>query len=171
MQRRFAVARPNELCVVDFTYVATCGRMVYVAFVIDVFLRYIVGWRASATMRTDLALKLFRRPIESTQYLAIRHTRCLAAAGIEASFRSREDLYDNALAESVIGLFKSEVPHRQRPRRSLEAVEFATLSWVQWFPLVRTLGDAARRARAPTSDADTLWSLRLLQLSALSSAL
>jgi transposase InsO family protein len=127
--------------------------MVYVAFVIDVFSRRIVGWRASATMRTDLALDALeqalyaRQPNErlvhhsdrGAQYLAIRYTERLAAAGIEASVGSRGDSYDNALAESVIGLFKTEVIRHQGPWRDLDHVEYATLDWVHWFNTARLL--------------------------------
>ena len=127
----------------DFTYVATWQGFVYVAFVIDVFARRIVGWRASASPRTDLALDALEQAIyarrgadtaglvhhsdRGTQYLSIRYTDRLADAGIELSVGSRGDAYDNALAESVIGLFKTEVIRRKGPWRSLEAVEFATL--------------------------------------------
>jgi transposase InsO family protein len=153
VQRQFTAARPNALWVADFTYVATWAGMVYVAFVIDVFSRRIVGWRASATMRTDLALDALeqavyaRRPNEGlvhhsdrgAQYLAIRYTERLADAGIEASVGSRGDSYDNALAESVIGLFKTEVIRRQGPWRNLDHVEYATLDWVHWFNTQRLL--------------------------------
>jgi transposase InsO family protein len=153
VQRQFAATRPNELWVADFTYVATWQGMVYVAFVLDVFSRRIVGWRASAAMRTDLALDALeqalyaRRPNErlvhhsdrGSQYLAIRYTDRLADAGIEASVGSRGDSYDNALAESVIGLFKTEVIRRQGPRRALDHVEYATLDWVAWFSTQRLL--------------------------------
>lgn len=153
VQRAFRATRPNALWVADFTYVATWAGMVYVAFVIDVFSRRIVGWRASATMRTDLALDALeqalyaRRPDarlvhhsdRGSQYLAIRYTERLAAAGIEASVGSRGDSYDNALAESVIGLFKTEVIRQQGPWRSLDQVEYATLDWVHWFNTARLL--------------------------------
>ena len=153
VRREFTATRPNALWVADFTYVATWQGMVYVAFVIDVFSRRIVGWRASATMRTDLALGALeqalyaRQPNErlvhhsdrGTQYLAIRYTDRLAAAGIEASVGSRGDSYDNALAESVIGLFKTEVIRQQGPWRNLDHVEYATLDWVHWFNTQRLL--------------------------------
>ena len=153
VERRFAATRPNELWVADFTYVATWQGMVYVAFVIDVFSRRIVGWRASAAMRTDLALDALeqalyaRQPNErlvhhsdrGAQYLAIRYTERLAYAGIEASVGSRGDSYDNALAESVIGLFKTEVIRQQGPWRNLDQVEYATLDWVAWFNTQRLL--------------------------------
>jgi putative transposase len=149
VDRHFTATRPNQLWVSDFTYVATWHGFVYVAFVIDVFARRIVGWRASASLRTDLALDALEQAIydrcdtntgdlvhhsdRGTQYLSIRYTERLADAGIELSVGSRGDAYDNALAETVIGLFKTEVIRRRGPWRSLEAVEFATLEWVDWF--------------------------------------
>ncbi len=149
VERNFTAIRPNQLWVSDFTYVATWRGFVYVAFVIDVFARRIVGWRASASLRTDLALDALEQAIydrcdtdtgdlvhhsdRGTQYLSIRYTERLADAGIELSVGSRGDAYDNALAETVIGLFKTEVIRRRGPWRSLEAVEFATLEWVDWF--------------------------------------
>jgi transposase InsO family protein len=149
VERNFTATRPNQLWVSDFTYVATWRGFVYVAFVIDVFARRIVGWRASASLRTDLALDALDQAIydrcdddtgdlvhhsdRGTQYLSIRYTERLADAGIELSVGSRGDAYDNALAETVIGLFKTEVIRRRGPWRSLEAVEFATLEWVDWF--------------------------------------
>jgi len=147
VSRRFKAKRPNELWVADLTYVATWRGFVYVAFVIDVFARRIVGWRASGSLRTDLALDaleqaLYARPDtdrlihhsdRGVQYLSIRYTERLAEAGIEPSVGSIGDSYDNALAESVIGLYKTEVIRRRGPWRNLEAVEFATLEWVDWF--------------------------------------
>src|SRR5262245_98271 len=147
VERNFRASRPNELWVADFTYVATWSGFVYVAFVIDVFSRAIVGWRASRSMRSDLPLDaleqaLYARPVESglvhhsdrgTQYLSIRYTERLAEAGVESSVGSRGDSYDNALAETIIGLFKSEVIHRRGPWRNLDQVEYAVLEWVDWF--------------------------------------
>jgi len=149
VDRVFTATQPNQLWVSDFTYVATWRGFVFVAFVIDVFSRRIVGWRAAASMRTDLALDALEQAIydrcdndtgdlvhhsdRGSQYLSIRYTERLADAGIECSVGSRGDAYDNALAESVIGLFKTEVIRRRGPWRSLEAVEFATLEWVDWF--------------------------------------
>ncbi|MGE0706185.1 MAG: IS3 family transposase [Vicinamibacterales bacterium] len=149
VDRAFTATQPNQLWVSDFTYVATWRGFVFVAFVIDVFSRRIVGWRASASMRTDLALDALEQAIydrcdddtgdlvhhsdRGSQYLSIRYTERLADAGIECSVGSRGDAYDNALAESVIGLFKTEVIRRRGPWRSLDAVEFATLEWVDWF--------------------------------------
>jgi len=147
VKRDFTATRPNQLWVADLTYVATWRGFVYVAFVIDVFARRIVGWRASSSLRTDLALDaleqaLYDRPDaedlvhhsdRGVQYLSIRYTERLAEAGIEPSVGSRGDSYDNAMAESVIGLYKTEVILRQGPWRNLEQVEFATLEWVDWF--------------------------------------
>ena len=136
-------------------YVATWRGFVYVAFVIDVFARRIVGWRVSASLRTDFVLDALEQAIydrcgagvddlvhhsdRGTQYLSMRYTERLTDAGIEPSVGSRGDSYDNALAESVIGLFKTEVIQRKGPWRSLEAVEFATLAWVDWFNMRRLL--------------------------------
>ena len=145
--REFTASSPNQLWVSDLTYVATWQGFVYVAFVIDVFSRLIVGWRASRSLRADLALDaleqaLWARPDtqrlvhhsdRGVQYLSIRYTERLAEAGIEPSVGSVGDSYDNALAESVIGLYKTEVIRRRGPWRNLEAVEFATLEWVDWF--------------------------------------
>ncbi len=147
VNREFVATRPNELWVADLTYVATWRGFVYVAFVIDVFARRIVGWRVSSSLRTDLALDaleqaLYARPAidqlvhhsdRGSQYLSIRYTDRLADAGIDPSVGSVGDSYDNALAESVIGLYKTEVIRRRGPWRDREAVEFATLEWVDWF--------------------------------------
>ena len=156
VDRQFVATRPNQLWVSDFTYVATWNGFVYVAFVIDVFARRIVGWRVSASMRTDFVLDALEQAIyarrgdaltglvhhsdRGTQYLSMRYTDRLADAGIAPSVGSQGDAYDNALAESVIGLFKTEVIRRKGPWRSLEAVEFATLAWVDWFNMRRLLG-------------------------------
>ena len=155
VDRRFTATRPNQLWVADFTYVATWRGFVYVAFVIDVFARRLVGWRVSASLRTDFVLDALEQAIydrrgagmtdlvhhsdRGTQYLSMRYTDRLAEAGIEPSVGSRGDSYDNALAESVIGLFKMEVIQRKGPWRHLEAVEFATLEWVDWFNTRRLL--------------------------------
>ena len=149
VERNFAAERPNQLWVSDLTYVATWRGFVYVAFVIDVYSRRIVGWRVSSSLKSDLALDALEQAISEreearqerlvhhsdrgTQYLSIRYTERLAEAGIEPSVGSRGDSYDNALAESVIGLFKTEVIRRRGPWRSHEDVEFATLEWVWWF--------------------------------------
>jgi transposase InsO family protein len=147
VQRDFTATRPNQLWVADLTYVATWRGFVYVALVIDVFARRIVGWRAASSLRTDLALDaleqaLYDRPDtedlvhhsdRGIQYLSIRYTERLAEAGIEPSVGSVGDSYDNALAESVIGLYKTEVIRQRGPWRNIEQVEFATLEWIDWF--------------------------------------
>jgi transposase InsO family protein len=147
VQRTFTATRPNALWVADLTYVATWTGFVYVAFVIDVFARRIVGWRVSSSLRADLALDALEQALHArpdrdglvhhsdrgVQYLALRYTERLADAGIAPSVGTVGDSYDNALAESVIGLFKTEVIRRQGPWRHIEAVEFATLAWVDWF--------------------------------------
>jgi len=155
VNRRFTADRPNRLWVSDFTYVPTWAGMVYVAFVIDVFARRIVGWRASQTASAQFVLDALeqavhmRRPTEpglihhsdrGVQYVSIKYTERLVDAGIEPSVGSVGDSYDNALAETVIGLFKTEVIHRQGPWRSLAAVEVATMNWVDWYNNRRLLG-------------------------------
>jgi transposase InsO family protein len=147
VQRQFQAERPNQLWVADFTYVATWMGVVFVAFVIDVFARRIVGWRVASSMRTDLVLDALEQALWSrtgteglvhhsdrgVQYLSIRYTERLAEAGVESSVGSVGDSYDNALAETVIGLFKTEVIRRRGPWRNIDAVEYATLEWVDWF--------------------------------------
>ncbi len=147
VQRDFSAERPNQLWVSDLTYVATWRGFVYVALVIDVFSRRVVGWRVSNSLRTDLALDALEQALydrdtgsglthhsdRGVQYLSIRYTERLAEAGIEPSVGSRGDSYDNALAESVIGLYKTEVIRHDGPWRGLEDVELATLEWVWWF--------------------------------------
>jgi putative transposase len=149
VDRNFTATRPNQLWLSDFTYVATWRGFVYVAFVIDVFARRIVGWRVSSSLVTDFVLDALEQAIyerggnmpdglvhhsdRGTQYLSMRYTDRLADAGIAPSVGSRGDSYDNALAESIIGLFKTEVIRRKGPWRHAEAVEFATLDWVDWF--------------------------------------
>ena len=149
VNRQFQAPAPNVLWVSDFTYVATWRGFAYVAFVIDTFARRIVGWRVSRTAHADFVLDALeqalhdRRPFaggglvhhsdRGSQYVSIRYTERLAEAGIEPSVGSVGDSYDNALAETINGLFKAEVIHRRGPWRSVEAVELATLEWVDWF--------------------------------------
>ena len=156
VDRQFRATRPNQLWVADFTYVATWRGFVYVAFVIDVFARRIVGWRVSASLATDFVLDALEQAIydrrgdgvetlvhhsdRGTQYLSMRYTDRLVEAGIEPSVGSRGDSYDNAMAESIIGLFKTEVIQRKGPWRHLQAVELATLTWVDWFNTRRLFG-------------------------------
>jgi len=141
--------------VADFTYVATWQGFVYVAFVIDVFSRRVVGWRVSPSLRTDFVLDGLEQAVcargaaalaglvhhsdRGTQYVSMRYTDRLADNGIVPSVGSRGDSCDNALADSVIGLFKTEVIRRRGPWRGPEAVEFATLTWVDWFNTCRLL--------------------------------
>ncbi|WP_085985377.1 IS3 family transposase [Methylobacterium radiotolerans] len=155
VNRQFKAPRPNALWVSDFTYVATWAGFIYVAFVIDAYARRIVGWRVSRTAHVAFVLDALeqalheRRPLwggglvhhsdRGSQYLALRYTERLAEAGVEPSVGSVGDSYDNALAETINGLFKAEVIHRRGPWRSFEAVEFATLEWVDWFNTRRLL--------------------------------
>jgi putative transposase len=155
VQRAFRADAPNRLWVADFTYVATWRGFVYVAFVIDVFSRRIVGWRASSSLRSDLALdaldqaiydrrtsnsnRLVHHSDRGVQYLSIRYTERLAEAGIESSVGTTGDSYDNALAETVIGLYKTEVIRHRGPWRGFDDVEFATLEWISWYNTTRLL--------------------------------
>ena len=148
VQRQFRAPAPNTLWVSDFTYVAIWSGFVYMAFVIDAYARRIVGWRVSRTAHASFVLDALeqalceRRPAKGSlthhsdrrsQYVCIRYSERLAEAGIEPSVGSVGDSYDNALAETINGLFKAEVIHRSGPWRSAEAIEFATLAWVDWF--------------------------------------
>ena len=149
VHRQFTADRPNALWVSDFTYVSTWQGFVYVAFVIDVFARRIVGWRASSSARTDFVLDALeqalyaRKPVgpdrlvhhsdRGVQYVSIRYTERLAEAGLEPSVGSVGDSYDNALAETINGLYKAEVIHRRPSWRTRDEVEWATLAWVDWF--------------------------------------
>lgn len=158
VNRQFTATQPNQLWVADFTYVATWGRFAYVAFVIDVFARRIVGWRVMRSMSTDLVLDALEQALWSrsapeglihhsdrgSQYLSIRYSERLVEAGIKPSVGSRGDSYDNALAETIIGLFKAEVINRRGPWRDVADVEYATLEWVDWYNnqrLLRPIGD------------------------------
>ena len=147
VNRQFRASRPNELWVADFTYVATWSGFVYVAFVVDVFARRIIGWRVARSMRTDLVLDALEQALWSrmdvrgvvhhsdrgSQYLSIRYSERLAEVGVEPSVGSVGDSYDNALAETIIGLYKSELIEPRGPWRTMQAVEYATLEWVDWF--------------------------------------
>ena len=155
VNRQFQASRPNLLWVSDFTYVATWAGFVYVAFVIDAYARRIVGWRVSRSAHAGFVLDALeqalheRRPVDGgglvhhsdrgVQYVSIKYTERLADAGLVPSVGSVGDSYDNALAETINGLYKAEVIHRRRPWRSLEAVEYATLEWVDWFNTRRLL--------------------------------
>jgi putative transposase len=160
VDRDFSASRPNELWVSDLTYVRTGATFCYVAFVIDAFARLIVGWQVSRSLRSDLALDALEQAIterlgpdvvplvhhsdRGVQYLSLRYTERLSLAGIEPSVGSRGDSYDNALAESIIGLYKTELVHPRRPWSSMEDIELATLEWVWWFNnhrLLEPIGD------------------------------
>jgi putative transposase len=148
VERDFSAQRPNQLWVADLTYVATWSGFVYMALVIDAFSRFVVGWQASRSLRTDLALDalemaIWRRQAQldglvhhsdrGSQYLSIRYTERLAEAGAVTSVGSRGDSYDNALAETIIGLYKTELVRRRGPWKGIDDVEYATLEWVDWF--------------------------------------
>ena len=155
VNRQFRAERPNQLWVADFTYVSTWQGFVYVAFIIDVFARRIVGWRVSRSMRTDFVLDALEQALyarqpqgddalihhsdRGSQVVSIRYSERLAEAGIEPSVGSTGDSYDNALAETLNGLYKAEVIHRCGPWKTAEAVELATLDWVAWFNHQRLL--------------------------------
>ena len=149
VNRQFCAQRPNQLWVSDFTYVSTWQGWLYVAFVIDVFARRIVGWRVSTSMRADFVLDALEQALydrqperdqslihhsdRGSQYVSIRYSERLAEAGIEPSVGSKGDSYDNALAETINGLYKAELIHRRAPWKTRESVELATLEWVSWF--------------------------------------
>jgi transposase InsO family protein len=159
VDRDFRASRPNQLWVADITYVATWNGFVYVAFVTDVFSRRIVGWRVSRSLRSDLALDALEMALwargrnaeglvhhsdRGSQYLSIRYSERLAEAGAVALVGSRGDSYDNALAETINGLYKTEVIRRRGPWKNIDDVEFATLEWVDWFNnrrLLEPIGD------------------------------
>ena len=157
VNRQFQADRPNQLWVADFTYVATWSRLVFVAFVIDIFARRVVGWQVSRSMLAELVLDALEQALwargdsgglihhsdRGSQYLAIRYTERLLEAGIQCSVGTRGDSYDNALAEFIIGLLKTEVIHRRAPWKSIEPVEYATLERVDWFNYRRLLGPIA----------------------------
>jgi transposase InsO family protein len=156
VNRLFIADRPNKLWVSDFTYVPTWSGTVYVAFVIDVFARRIVGWRASTSMKTQFVLDALDQAIwqrktpdnkslvhysdRGSQYLSIKYTERLAEAEIDLSVGTVGDAYDNALAECVIGLFKTEVINQIGPWKSMREVEWETLKWVDWYNNRRLLG-------------------------------
>ena len=176
VNRQFKADRPNQLWVSDFTYVSTWQGFVYVAFVIDVFARHIVGWRVSRSMRTDFVLDaleqaLYARQPEQdaslihhsdrgSQYVSIRYTERLTEAGIEPSVGSKGDSYDNALAETINGLYKAELIHRQGPWKTVESLELATLEWVTWFNHHRLLEPIGYM---PPAEAEQRYYLQLAQ--------
>jgi len=154
VNREFTAQQPNQLWVADITYVATWSGFVYVAFVVDVFSRYIVGWRVLKSMQTDLVLDALEQALwargkprgvthhsdRGSQYLSIRYSERLSEAGFNASVGSVGDSYDNALAETINGLYKAEVIHKDGPWKGLDDVERATLTWVDWFNKHRLFG-------------------------------
>jgi putative transposase len=156
VNREFQADRPNQLWVSDFTYVSSWQGWLYVAFVVDVFARRIVGWRVSTTMTTEFVLDALEQALydrqpdpedalihhsdRGSQYVSIRYSERLAEAGIAPSVGSKGDSYDNALAETINGLYKAELIHRRGPWKTRESVELATLEWVSWFNHQRLMG-------------------------------
>ena len=156
VNREFQADRPNQLWVSDFTYVSTWQGWLYVAFIVDVFARRIVGWRVSTTMTTEFVLDALEQALydrqpdpedalihhsdRGSQYVSIRYSERLAEAGIAPSVGSKGDSYDNALAETINGLYKAELIHRRGPWKTRESVELATLEWVSWFNHQRLMG-------------------------------
>ena len=156
VNREFQADRPNQLWVSDFTYVSTWQGWLYVAFIVDVFARRIVGWRVSTTMTTEFVLDALEQALydrqpdpedalihhsdRGSQYVSIRYSDRLAEAGIAPSVGSKGDSYDNALAETINGLYKAELIHRRCPWKTRESVELATLEWVSWFNHQRLMG-------------------------------
>ncbi len=169
VNRAFTATAPNQLWVSDFTYVSTWAGMVYVAFVIDVFARKIVGWRVSTSMATSFVLDALNQAIcqripsqadglihhsdRGSQYLAVRYTERLAQAGIDASVGSVGDSYDNALAESIIGLFKTEVIEFFGTWKTVGQIEWETLDWVSWYNNRRLHGAIGHRPPQELEDA------------------
>ena len=170
VDRDFTATAPNRLWVADLTYVRTWSGFVYVAFITDAFSRRIVGWQASRSLRTDLALHALEQAIwersrtdadldglvhhsdRGVQYLSIRYSERLAANGVVSSVGSRGDSYDNALAESIIGLYKTELVRNRGPWRGLDDLELATLEWVDWFNHRRLYHDLGRVPPAEYED-------------------
>ena len=177
VNRKFNAPAPNMLWVSDFTFVSTWQGFAYVAFIIDVFARRIVGWRVSRSAKTDFVLDALeqtlydRRPVQQdglihhsdrgVQYVSIRYTERLAEAGIEPSVGSVGDSYDNALAETINGLYKAEVIHRKSSWRSIDDVEMATLKWVDWFNNRRLLEPIGN---IPPAEAEELYYAQINQL-------
>lgn len=158
VNRDFSAERPNQLWVADITYVSTWSGFVYVAFITDVFSRYIVGWRVLKSLQTDIVLDALEQALwargkptgvthhsdRGSQYLSIKYTERLTEAGFQASVGSVGDSYDNALAETINGVYKAEVIHKNSPWKGRDDVELATLAWVEWFNnrrLLQPIGD------------------------------
>ena len=172
VERRFSAPAPNRLWVADLTYVRTWSGFVYVAFVTDAYSRRIVGWQASTSLRSDLAINALEQALwernragaslhglihhsdRGAQYLSIRYTERLAANDIVSSVGSRGDSYDNALAEATIGLYKTELVRNRGPWRGLDNLELATLEWVDWFNRRRIHHHNA--GRVPPAEAEDL---------------
>ncbi len=170
VDRHFSAEAPNRLWVADLTYVRTWSGFVYVAFITDVFSRRIVGWQASRSLKTDLALHALEQAIwdrtrdgadldglvhhsdRGVQYLAIRYTERLAANGVVNSVGSRGDSYDNAMAESIFGLYKTELIRNKGPWRGLDDLELSTLEWVDWFNHRRLFHELGRIPPAEFED-------------------
>ena len=178
VNRQFHAQRPNQLWVSDFTYVSTWQGWLYVAFVVDVFARRIVGWRVSTSMTTDFVLDALEQALydrqperdsslihhsdRGSQYVSIRYSERLAEAGVEPSVGSKGDSYDNALAETINGLYTAEVIHR-RTWKTREAVELATLTWVSWFNNHRLMGPLGY---IPPAEAEANYYRQLVEQSA-----
>ena len=157
VNRNFTAQRPNQLWVADFTFVSTWQGFAYVAFIVDVFSRFIVGWRVSRNMKTDFVLDALEQALcarqpdtsdksglihhsdKAAQYVSIRYSERLSQAGIEPSVGSTGDSYDNALAETINGLYKTELVRKKGPWKTIEALEWETLNWVHWFNQTRLL--------------------------------
>ena len=180
VERDFSASRPNQLWVADLTYVRTWSGFVYTAFVFDAYSRFVVGWQTSTSLRSDLAIDALEMAIwqrhedldglvhhsdRGSQYLSIRYTERLEEAGAVTSVGSKGDSYDNAMAETLIGLYKTELIRRRGPWKGIDDVEFATLEWVDWFNhrrLLEPIGyvppaelEAAHyRKESPTDDLD-----------------
>lgn len=163
VKRQFTAERPNQLWVSDFTFVSTWQGFAYVAFIVDVYSRFIVGWRVSRHMRTEFVLDALEQALHTrrpephqlvhhsdrgSQYLSIRYSERLGEAGIEPSVGNTGDSYDNALAETINGLYKAELIHKQGPWKSVETLEWETLKWVTWFNQQRLLEPIGNRPPA-----------------------
>jgi len=163
VKRCFVAVRPNQLWVADFTFVSTWQGFAYVAFIVDVYSRFIVGWRVSRHMRTDFVLDALEQALHArqpeahhlihhsdrgSQYLSVRYSERLAEAGIEPSVGRTGDSYDNALAETINGLYKAELVNKAGPWKSVKALEWETLNWVSWFNHQRLLTSVGNRPPA-----------------------
>ncbi len=163
VKRQFTAEHPNQLWVADFTFVSTWQGFAYVAFIVDVYSRFIVGWRVSRHMRTEFVMDALEQALHArrpephrlvhhsdrgSQYLSIRYSERLGEAGIEPSVGNTGDSYDNALAETINGLYKTELIHRRGPWKSVESLEWETLKWVTWFNHQRLLEPIGNRPPA-----------------------